>query len=213
MLTSIRQMDVTPEGRTYAERYKVYDYPHIGIIDPRTRRLMWKKEGWTQEKPMTAELFAEIAMDFCSRHSLDKPPVAPRPPGAAAAAAKKRPMHEMSEDEQLQAAMRASLQGDSLGGNKEIEIDDSDEDDGGDIQVVDSVNASGDGDSKPAAAASAEANKKSSLMTELLSMQLPDEPDSGGARIQFRMPSGKRQVRKFSISDTVKQIYAFVSVR
>ena len=72
-------MDISPEGQVYAQRYHVYDYPHIGIIDPRTRRLMWKKEGWTQENPMTAELFAETTMDFCSRHSFDKPPQAPRP--------------------------------------------------------------------------------------------------------------------------------------
>jgi UBX domain-containing protein 7 len=199
------KMDIAPEGRTYAERYKVYDFPHIGIIDPRTRRLMWKKEGWTQENPMTAEVFAEIAMDFCSRHSLDKPPVAPRPPGAAA---KKRPMHEMSEDEQLQAAMKASLQDGNTNDDKEIEIDNSDEED--DIEVVDSRDASGD--SKPAAVSSEEANNVPSLMTELLAMALPEEPESGGARIQFRMPDGKRQVRKFSPADTVKQIYAFVAV-
>ena len=70
------QMDTTTEGRTFCERYQVHDYPHVSIIDPRTGRLMWRREGWTQERPLTKEDFAEMAMDFCSRHSLDNPPSA-----------------------------------------------------------------------------------------------------------------------------------------
>jgi hypothetical protein len=67
-------MDTSAEGQTYIQRYQVQDYPHIGFIDPRTGRLMWRKEGWTQESPMSTELFAEVAMDFCSRNSFDRPP-------------------------------------------------------------------------------------------------------------------------------------------
>lgn len=54
-------MDRTADGSTYAQRYNVQTYPHVAIIDPRTGRLMWRKEGWTQVNPMTAEQFAEIA--------------------------------------------------------------------------------------------------------------------------------------------------------
>jgi hypothetical protein len=198
-------MDISPEGQTYSQRYHVHDYPHIAIIDPRTRRLMWKKEGWTQEKPMTAELFAETAMDFCSRHSFDKPPVAPRPPGAASARPAKRAMHEMSDDEQLQAAMRASLQA-ATGDDDDAEVvmeDDDDDDD--DVEYLGTND-----DMKPEAVPAAEA-KQPSLMDELVAMPVEEEPASG-ARIQFRMPDGKRQVRKFAQSDTVKSMYAFVAV-
>ena len=200
----------------YTQRYHVHDYPHIAIIDPRTRRLMWKKEGWTQQNPVTAETFAETAMDFCSRHSFDKPPQAPRPPGAASRPAK-RPMHEMSEDEQLKAAMRASLQEGSGGGkdddNIEYEIDDDDDDD--DVQFIGT--SKDDGDSKPKAKEEdtkppAEEEKPPSLFNELLDIAVADEPAQGGARIQIRMPDGKRKVRKFDSSLTVKTIYAFVAV-
>jgi hypothetical protein len=113
----LSQFDTSPEGRTYTERYQVHDFPHIGIIDPRTGRLLWKKEGWSQQNPMTADSFAEIAMDFCSHNSFDRPPQAPRPPSGGPAAsssslAPSRPakrMHEMSEEEQLRAAMQASI--------------------------------------------------------------------------------------------------------
>jgi hypothetical protein len=54
-------------------------FPHIAIIDARTGRLLWRKEGWTMESPFSAEDFAEMAMDVCSRHSLDKPPSAKKP--------------------------------------------------------------------------------------------------------------------------------------
>merc|ERR1719245_1810529 len=61
-----QQMDTSPDGNTYALRYNVQAYPHVAILDPRTGRLMWRKEGWTQVNPMTAEMFAEVAADFCS---------------------------------------------------------------------------------------------------------------------------------------------------
>ena len=54
-------VDTTSEGSTYSERYRVGGYPHVAIIDPRTARLMWKKEGWTQVNPMTPVQFAETA--------------------------------------------------------------------------------------------------------------------------------------------------------
>jgi hypothetical protein len=177
----------------------VKDYPHIAIIDPRTGRLLWRKEGWTQVNPLTAEIFAETAMDFCSRNSFDRPPQAPRPAaGAAAGRPAKRPMHEMSEAEQLQAAMRASME--DVKGN----VDDS-----GEVVYVDSDNDDGELDTK--AEEDAKMPATPSLNDELLAMELPDEP-ADGARIQLRMPDGKRVVRKFATFDSVKMIYAFIAV-
>ena len=201
-------MDVTPEGRTYAERYQVHVYPHLAIIDPRTGRLLWRKEGWTQENPMTAELFAEIAMDFCSRNSFDRPPTVHRPPsatnGAVAARPVKRPMHQMSEDEQIQAAMQASLTND--GANQDQEMADGDDDD---VEVIEP------GDMKPAAlsekAKEEEIPSKSTFIKDLLDVEVGDEPDKG-ARMQLRMPDGKRKVRKFLPTATVRTIYAFLAV-
>jgi hypothetical protein len=190
-------MDISAEGQTYITRYQVQDYPHIGFIDPRTGRLMWRKEGWTQESPMSPELFAEVAMDFCSRNSFDRPPQAPRP--STSSRPHKRPMHEMSEDEQLQAAMRASMgevpSADSTGGDDDVEFLGTG-DDGGD-------------DDKPPA--KVPEKKEPSLNDELVKMSIGDEP-AKGARIQFKTPDGKRVVRRFDPSDVVKTIYAFVAV-
>lgn len=196
-------MDSAPEGQTYTERYQVRDYPHIGIVDPRTGRLLWRREGWTQQNPMTAEAFAEIAMDFCSRNSFDRPPQPPRPTGAASPTLPaKRPMNEMSEAEQLQAAMRASMEdvSDAVDddGDAEIEyLDESDVDDD-EVQVL---------DSKPVA----EEEKQPTFNDQLQSCAIPNEPEDG-SRIQMRMPDGKRVVRKFAATDLVLAIYAFISV-
>jgi hypothetical protein len=232
-------MDTSPEGSIYAQRYNVYDYPHVGIIDPRTRRLMWKKEGWTQQNPLTAEQFAEYAMDFCSRHSFDRPPQAPRPSssssgnsnsnnnasrgGGGRGHSAKRPMHEMSEDEQLQAAMRASLE-DSGGGDATAEYDDEmNSDDDNDVVIVDSTGQKVEDDSGPkaiekkeeataaTAAVAAAPQAPASMLDDLIPFDIGDEPEKG-ARIQFRMPDGKRKIRKFDPSQSVKHVYAFVAV-
>ncbi|CAJ1940326.1 unnamed protein product [Cylindrotheca closterium] len=191
-------MDVSPEGKTYIQRYKVGDFPHVAFIDPRTRRLLWRKEGWTQENPLTAESFAEYAMDFCSKYTFDKPPVAPRP-GAARAPPKKKAMNEMSEAEQLQAAMRASLE--DISPASEGKMEDGDDDDEQEVQVLEP-----DENGKPRAVESKE-EAKPSLLDELLAMTLGEEP-AKGARVMIRTPDGKRNVRKFDASQTVKTIYA-----
>lgn len=191
-------MDVSPEGRQYVQRYHVYDFPHMAIIDPRTGRLMWKKEGWTQENPVTAETFAEMAMDFCSRNSFDRPPQAPRPPGAKGPP-KPKPMHELSEEEQLQVAMRASMEDTAETPSKE----DTDDSDVECLGTKDEMMQEQEEDAKPAATPS--------VIEELLKVPVGEEP-AKGARMQLKMPDGKRVVRRFNMSDQVKIIYAFLAV-
>lgn len=197
-------MDVSPEGKTYIQRYKVSDFPHVALIDPRTRRLLWRKEGWTQENPLTAESFAEYAMDFCSKYTFDKPPVAPRP-GAAKPPPNKKTMNQMSEQEQLQAAMRASLEDISPVSEAKMEDDDQE------VQVLEPSEVG-----KPAAVEAKEEvevveetkeEAKPTLLDELVAMDIGEEP-AKGARVMIRTPDGKRNVRKFEMSQTVKSIYA-----
>ena len=214
-------MDSTPEGRTYSERYQVNDYPHISIIDPRTGRLMWRKEGWTQQNALTADTFAEIAMDFCSRNSFDRPPQAPRPPANAStttttaiSSTPAKRMHEMSEEEQIQAAMQASMTevvaASSSTNTDIVYVDDSFENaDDSAVQIIE--------DSKPKASVSTQDVPAAmvSLNDELQSYVMPDEPIGGDdvSRIQIRMVDSKRVLRKFSSSDSVRAVYAFVAVR
>lgn len=108
-------------------------------------------------------------------------------------------MQDMTEDEQMAAALRASMED---VGKADVAVDDDDDDDDNEVQVVDSM------DSKPAAVEAPTA----SVIDELLQVQVGDEP-AKGARLQLRMPDGKRVVRKFAADDAVRMIYAFVAVR
>ncbi|GMI39068.1 hypothetical protein TeGR_g8754, partial [Tetraparma gracilis] len=120
--------DKSDEARTYVERYHVQEYPHLAILDPRTGRKIWSKEGWTMEHPVTAESFLEIVMDFGDRNSFDKPPSAPPAPKSkpdssstttsssssspappAPPPSNKRAAADLNEDEALAAAIAASI--------------------------------------------------------------------------------------------------------
>jgi len=239
--------NVAPDGQTYAQRYNVASYPHIAIIDPRTGRQMWKKEGWTAENPLTAQMFAERAADFCSHHSFDKEPIAPRVGGLGAASLRRdagtssvgasspfascdTEMEKMTEEQQLQAAIRASMN--TSGGNKPyIEKDDNDKKI--DSYVIDadddSVNDNEDvlflepphsHDKKVPArllTTQKEETKKETrpynFQEDITSIDVGEEPidAEGVAKIMIRMPDGKRFVRKFLLTDAVKIIYAFVA--
>lgn len=239
--------NTTAEGRTYVERYKVAGYPHLGILDPRTGKLLWRKEGWTQVEAVTAEMFVEMASDFCSRHSFDRMPTLGsgsgrgRPAGYGSggntasgsggssgssshpmdvdARSGKRPIHELSEEEQLQAAIRASMQPDNNNSNGDGDgdnaagkgMDDS-------VEIVDMEDHSNNHPRRGEEGKEEEEEedlKKPSFETDIRVMAVGDEPSPGAgdvARVQIRMPDGKRLVRKFRGEDTVKVIYAFVAV-
>mmetsp|Transcript_1259 Transcript_1259/g.3546 ORF Transcript_1259/g.3546 Transcript_1259/m.3546 type:complete len:533 (-) Transcript_1259:1980-3578(-) len=213
-----QEPDISIEGRQYVQRYKVDQFPHVAIIDPRTGRLLWRKEGWTQQNALTAESFAEMAMDFCSRNSFDKPPQAPGPQkgpssggapplSAIAAASTSTPMvgnssRPMTEEEQIQAAVDASLNSISQ------------------PPPSAAAAASIDADQKPAASmngadqqpqAEEEQESGNAFLDGLLALDVGAEPASGGARLQLRMPDGKRSVRQFNPSDAVEVIFAFVA--
>jgi UBX domain-containing protein 7 len=208
------QMDTHPDGQTYCQRYKIYSYPHLAIIDPRTGRLMWSKEGWTLEDPVTAETFAEMAMDFCSRNSLDRPPQAPK----VGPSSGKRPAAELSEAEQLKAALQASMtaSGKTAKEGNNNKYDEDDDEDGDDYQydddaAVDDVVE----DSKPTAStAETTPPPPPPLVEQLRAFVVPEESkDGGGARMQIKLADGKRAVRMFSLSDPVRTVYAFIVVR
>jgi len=208
-------MDDSADGRTYAERYKVFEFPHIAIIDPRTGRSLWKKEGWNQVKPFTSENFAEMAMDFCSRHSFDKEPLPPPKKTTATNRNGERKRPFMNENEQLQAAMAASLKTNSINGDNNNEGDNDDEyeyvmeDDDEENNDDDEVECLGTKSEIAEAEEKAE-EKGPTFIESLLSVIVGDEP-AAGARIQLRMPDAKRLVRKFEKTSDVKTIYAFVA--
>jgi hypothetical protein len=43
----------------YAKVFQVMQFPHVSIFDPFSGLVMWRKEGWSAEKPLTAAAFSE----------------------------------------------------------------------------------------------------------------------------------------------------------
>lgn len=210
-------MNDTGDGATYIQRYSVNAFPHVAIIDPRTGRLMWKREGWTQVDPMTSEQFAQTAADFCSQHSFDKPPkvgnLGHRPNRPT-----KRSVEDLTEQEQLEKAIRES-QGLDVDIDKEYDYDDNeyqnmneeDDDDDDEVEVVPPPAAKLKSDSSSAASPSKPSPREKTFEEEILEIDVGEEPKTNGAILQIRMPGGGKKIRKFKRSDTVKVIYAFVA--
>lgn len=141
------------------------------------------------------------SIDFCSRHSFAKQPAPAkhRYSGGSSSAqtSNKRPIQELSEEEQLQAAIRASMM-------PENDNDSMNEDDVLDKSMENVDNDDRVDEEKPSAL--------NEFELEISTMEVGDEPTSGDvARIQIKMPDGKRLIRKFKGDDSVKIIYAFVA--
>ena len=139
--------------------------------------------------------------DFCSRHSFSKQPAPAKHRysggGPSAQTSNKRPIQELSEEEQLQAAIRASMM-------PENEDNDMNEEDVLDKSMENLDNDGETEEEKPAAL--------NEFEQEILTLNVGDEPTSGDvARCMIKMPDGKRLVRKFKGDDSVKIIYAFVA--
>jgi hypothetical protein len=197
----VQYAEDSPVGETYKNYYPFNEYPHIAILDPRTGEQV---KVFEPKVPQVAEFLQDVH-DFLSRFSLDpahKNPVAdlPRP--------KKDPSH-MTEDEQIEMAVR-----ESLGKQEDAPVVISDDEDD---QVA---NAYQQPQSQPqtsggAVPADADASGGGEDLTEedVFATILPEqieEPAAGPdtTRIQFRLGSGKRVIRRFNLTDPVRTIFS-----
>ena len=133
----------------------------------------------------------------------------------------------MTEEEQLQVAIRASMNDVGGGMNNNINDDDDDQSENDSYMMEDSDDDGDDGDNSNGAldttmdmgddddvAVELEAVTEVTFHDEVVAMDVGDEVsgNDGVARIMIRMPDGKRLVRKFKLDDIVKIIYAVVAV-
>ncbi|XP_072297577.1 UBX domain-containing protein 7 [Eucyclogobius newberryi] len=89
------------EGQRYIQFYKLNKFPYISILDPRTGQKMVE---WNQ---LDVASFLEQTTSFLSEHGQLDGPSCPAPP---AKRARSESLIDASEDSQLEAAIRASLQ-------------------------------------------------------------------------------------------------------
>jgi hypothetical protein len=196
----------------YFQDHENYDlYPHIAIVDPRTGEQV---KVWSRETPKALDFLMQLH-EFLDRYSLNnnaRNPVAKRKPEAK----KEKDVHQMTEEEQLQAAMQASL--DTQGReSKSLKIDDPDD-------LTRSIgDLTGEGKGKAAVSNNQEdamlipedIGQASGSLESSFSLIRSDRPHvepapgPGVTRIQFRHSAG-RVIRRFNVSDPVLRIYEWL---
>ena len=181
-------------------------YPHIAIVDPRTGEQV---KVWSTEVPKPSDFLMQVH-EFLDRYSLSshaRNPIAKR----KSEAKKAKTIDQMSEEEQLERAMQASLaaQPESVGKTK---FEDPDE-------LTRSVgriggegeSAEGDSDAMSGVENGHEAPAAPSPFSLIPSDHPHEEPAAGPdvTRIQFRHPAG-RVIRRFATSDPVRTIFEWL---
>jgi UBX domain-containing protein 7 len=208
------QADVRAEQylNYYFQDHQNYDlYPHIAIVDPRTGEQV---KVWSRETPRAPDFLMQLH-EFLDRYSLNnntRNPVAKRKPEAK----REKDIYQMSEEEQLQAAMEASL--DTQGKeDKALGIHDPDDltRSIGDLAGDEKGKATSSNQDRDSMSISEDIGQESgSIASPFLSIRsdLPHvEPAPGPAvtRIQFRHSAG-RVIRRFDVSDPVLRIYEWL---
>ncbi|MEQ2184370.1 hypothetical protein GOODEAATRI_007181 [Goodea atripinnis] len=104
------------EGQRYIQFYKLNKFPYISILDPRTGQKMVE---WNQ---LDVASFMEQATGFLAEHGQLDGPSSNAPP---AKRARSESLIDASEDSQLEAAIRASLQETHYDSSNVLEAPDS----------------------------------------------------------------------------------------
>lgn len=96
------------EGKRYSLLYKLGEYPHIGLLDPRTGQLLRSWGGFVAAATLLDEL-----RSFVASHSLDDLSAAPLPPQQSRPQSdrttKQKAKVDLTEEEMLAEAIAASL--------------------------------------------------------------------------------------------------------
>ena len=201
-----------PRGSPYIQYYfpnKDVDsaYPHIAIVDPRTGEQV---KIWSGPPPPKAMDFLMQLHEFLDRYSLKasaKNPVAKR----KAEPRKETQVDRMSEEQQMEMALQASLAG-ANEGHRESDPDDLTRSignlAGSNIPKQDENESDKDESSQVNGNLEDTSNKFKSVSSVNPHSEPPaDQPST--TRIQFRHPNG-RIVRRFALTDPVRRIYEWL---
>lgn len=173
------------DGAQYIQFYPFESYPHVAIIDPRTGE---RVKSWSDSiSPME---FVSDVTEFLDRYSLDdtrQNPVTKR------ARAPPKALDQMSEEDQLNAAILASVGATPTSSEGQSN---------GEQSTHDPAQQGG-----PAPAKRAATDSRFAAIPAVAAPEPAAGPDS--TRIQLRLPSS-RIIRRFLLSDPVQRIFEFV---
>ncbi|KAJ3227439.1 hypothetical protein HDU81_006731 [Chytriomyces hyalinus] len=165
----------SPDGMRHASFYRVDKLPYFAILDPRTGESM---KVWTTT-PKKEVLLQEFAT-FLDLNSLDNFR-APKPKRKAS-----QSVGELTEEEQLNLAIAASLGGGGSSGAEQVMDLTGDDDDDVEVAIIDE-------------------------WASIPSIARPEPAQSADVtRLQFKLPDGTRLVRKFLKTQAVRDLFAFI---
>eukprot|EP01122_Echinamoeba_exundans_P013007 TRINITY_DN5603_c0_g1_i1.p1 TRINITY_DN5603_c0_g1~~TRINITY_DN5603_c0_g1_i1.p1 ORF type:complete len:499 (+),score=101.91 TRINITY_DN5603_c0_g1_i1:165-1661(+) len=240
----------SPEGMQYMQVYPVARLPHIGIVDPRTGELLWFREEFLDPKTMAAELRkflrsnsfdGDVDIDltkpsYSSSNAVvidddDAPSYLPptRQSSSAGGESSAPQIRQMSEEEMLEAAIKASLedaQPEDHDDNAQEPVDscdddgsgDGDDDDGSGIKISsDDIGHSKKRKAPSETAVAAPTSKKPKLEETTSSSNsfqstypapLEEDPSRGpkDCTIQLRLPNGTTMTKQFYSTDLVGSV-------
>lgn len=175
-------------------------YPHVAVVDPRTGEQI---KLWSRKIPKAADFLMQLH-EFLDRYSLDvgaRNPVAKRK-----AEVKKKSIDQMTEEEQLEQALQASMAGQGESSLKPP-VEDPD-----DLtrSITDLQGAKTQEPDAMSIYEGKEAATETSAFASIPAVQhVEPRPDPGITRVQIRHPAG-RIVRRFDENDPVQRIYEFL---
>ncbi|KAL2757294.1 hypothetical protein ACRALDRAFT_1074411 [Sodiomyces alcalophilus JCM 7366] len=187
------------------------NYPHVAIIDPRTGEQVKLWSGLPF--PNAQDFWAELR-DFLQRYSLD---VSKKNPVAKETA--KRPktidVDRMTEEEMLEMALQNSMatangQGAGSGPTSKSSVVDPDS-----LTKADKE-AAAMADEKEGGEGEEEQEEEEEAPSGLASIagdkphQEPEHDPATTTRIQFRLPTGGRVIRRFKVDETVRRIFEWL---
>lgn len=172
-------------------------YPHVAIVDPRTGEQI---KLWSRSIPTPSDFLMQIH-EFLDRYSLEsntRNPVAKR----KSESKKEKSVDEMTEEEQLERALQASMAGGSVEKPPPKEDPDDLTRSIGDLRNAGTAMDIDENGTTP---------KKITPFSQIPSDRPHTEPDmaAGITRVQIRHAGG-RIVRRFAQDDPVQRIYEFL---
>ncbi|KAJ1739138.1 UBX domain protein Ubx2 [Coemansia sp. RSA 1086] len=212
-----------PEGSRIATMYNAASYPFIGAIHPKTGELRTLFARYESVSDMLEDL-----ANFTADNPLSKKSQAASSKSTQAAETSRRSgysnVYNLSEEDQLAAAIAASELDSSAPPAEDSGSDYSDANSYSDIQSISSgdeyyedmdIDEVSEAHERMAAeytAASPAPEKGEDSWYSDLPPTDPLEPAAGPAstRIQFRFPNGQRAIRRFAKTDPVRNIFQYL---
>lgn len=183
------------DGQRYRQFYNVQEFPHIAIVDPRTGEKML---SWNS---LDAATFCEQVTEFISAHPSPDgssgagsfPPTLPQASGSKSRRLEASTLYEQSEEEQLKAAIAASLKEAQRQAGVDVSDDEDDE----------IISCDSETESNPTSQKKASAAGQASKTTEHWESFIGNDPEKI-SQLLIRFPDGTREQKSFPADSQLK---------